>query len=165
MPAVFLIQADAVAGVLHADDDERVLTDAGQRVHPAELTGRGGQRLCGQGAGAHGDLATEPRLDVGRERLLVARDGKDDAVEEFVELGLNRGLVVEARELRHEPGDVLALVAGQVEPVLRVLDGVVGHVPDGDRRARAPAGENEDRRCGDEDDGNATEGDRPANAG
>ena len=114
---------------------------------------------------ADGDDPAEPRLDVGGVGLLVARHGGDDLVERLVELCVDRRLVLEARERRQELGDLLALVARQVEAVLAVLDDVVGHVADGDRDLGAAGGQCEHRRGRDEDDRDADEGDRPADAG
>ena len=81
--------------------------------------------------------------------LLAVGGVLDELVEDLVELGLERGLVGEARELREEPADGLALVAGQVEPELAVHDVSVGHVAeDGRVRRRRRSGGRRPRREG-----------------
>ena len=65
----------------------------------AASTSRRGRR---QRPDAERELAVEPRLDVGGVGLLAVRGVLDQLVEDLVELGVERGLVGEARELGQE---------------------------------------------------------------
>ena len=117
----------------------------------------------GQRADAERHLATEPRLDVRAERLLAVRRPADEAVEDLVDLRLDRGLVREARELREEAADRGALVAGEVHPDLAVHDRIGRHVAQ-DGRVRRPAGEQADGQGADSDHQHADDAgrDQPA---
>ena len=114
-----------------------------------------------QGSDADAELAAEPGLDVGRVALLAVGRLADELVEDLVDLGRERGLVVEAREGAEDLGQLRLLVAGEVEPDLGVGDAVV-RGPGEDRRRARRAGEQHGPGGGrDGDQGDDDEGDDP----
>ncbi len=101
----------------------------------------------GQARHALGDLASEPGLDVvGIAGFAIGR-GLDESLERVVGLDIERRGVLEAREQRQQLGDLLALVTGQVEPDVEILDRgrrqVAGR--DGSRARRVRQGRRPDR--------------------
>gem|GEM_PF-702757 len=93
----------------------------------------------------HPELTGEPRLDVARVVLGAVGRPAHDPIEDVADLGLERRLVVEPRELREELADLQSLVARKVEAELGV-DHALGRGIAQQERRRGPAGEHE-RRC------------------
>ena len=101
-----------LGGVLDAREEQ----PAGAATRPRRTPGSG-PTLTATWPPNHGSMS------VGQRLLAVGRLA-DELVERLVELGRERGLVVEAREGRHDLGELGLLAAREVEPELRVDDAV-----------------------------------------
>ena len=106
LPLEDLLEPGIRLGPVRDRHDEQLAAAAHERAHGKATATHTAKCACVDWAAAHRDQPAEPRLDVRRERLAVARGKGDDPVEHLVELRLDGGLVGEARELRQERGQL-----------------------------------------------------------
>ncbi len=118
----------------------------------------------GQAGHGDGDLTAEPGLDVVRiGHVTLGRRGHQP-LEGVVGLELQRRGILETRETSEQLADLLALVAGQVEPNVRVEHGGRRQIAWRDGRQAAPTSEEGHEADADGDDGDDADGDHPATA-